>query len=170
MLLRRLCPALALLLPHVALAQDAETATGSLTIVQPLTITKDADLRFGSIVKPSTTGSVAISTTGARSVTDGVQALSAGDTPQAARFTVAGAGGRALSIQIPPVITLSSGTHALLVTTTSNLTGALAAQVLSGSPETAGSLEVRVGGSVALASTTQPGNYTGVLTVSAAYN
>ncbi|NLS25749.1 hypothetical protein S2M10_07200 [Sphingomonas sp. S2M10] len=170
MLLRRLCPALALLLPHAALAQVAETATGSLTIVQPLTITKDADLRFGSIVKPWTTGSVAISTTGARSVTDGVQALSAGDTPQAARFTVAGAGGRALSIQIPPVITLSSGTHALLVTTTSNLTGALAAQVLSGSPKTAGSLEVRVGGSVALASTTQPGNYTGVLTVSAAYN
>nr|WP_315383173.1 DUF4402 domain-containing protein [uncultured Sphingomonas sp.] len=170
MLLRKLCPALALLLPHAAMAQAADTATGSLTIVQPLTITKDADLRFGSIVKPSTSGSVAISTAGARSVTDGVQALSAGDTPQAARFTVAGAGGRALSIQIPPSITLSSGTHALLVTTTSNLTGSLAAQVLSGTPEVSGSLEVRVGGSVALTSTTEPGTYMGVLTVSAAYN
>lgn len=170
MVLRNLCATLALLLPNVAVAQVAETATGSLTIVQPLTITKDADLRFGSIVKPSTSGSVAISTAGARSVTDGVQGLSGGDTPQAARFTVAGAGGRALSIQIPPSITLSSGTHALLVTTTSNLTGAMAAQVLSGTPETSGTLEVRVGGSVALASTTEPGIYTGVLTVSAAYN
>jgi hypothetical protein len=162
--------AFALLLSHAAMAQVGDTATGSLTIVQPLTITKDADLRFGSIVKPTTTGSVAISPAGARSVTDGVQALSAGDTPQAARFTVAGAGGRALSIQIPPTITLSSGAHALLVTTTSNLAGALAGQVLSGTPETSGSLEVRVGGSVALAGTTEPGTYTGVLTVSAAYN
>ncbi|MET3709483.1 hypothetical protein ABIC65_000163 [Sphingomonas trueperi] len=170
MLFRTICPAFALLLPHVAMAQVAETATGSLTIVQPLTITKDADLRFGSIVKPSSSGSVAISTAGARSVTDGVQALSAGDTPQAARFTVSGAGGRALSIQIPPSITLSSGPHALLVTTTSNLAGPLAAQMLSGTPDTSGTLEVRVGGSVALASTTEPGTYTGVLTVSAAYN
>jgi hypothetical protein len=170
MLLRTLCPAFALVLPHAAMAQVAETATGSLTIVQPLTITKDADLRFGSIVKPSTSGSVAISTAGARSVTDGVQALSAGDTPQAARFTVSGAGGHALSIQIAPSITISSGTHALLVTTTNNLTGALAAQVLSGTPEASGTLEVRVGGSVSLASTTEPGTYTGVLTVSAAYN
>jgi hypothetical protein len=146
MLFHTICLAFALLLPHAAMAQVAETATGSLTIVQPLTIIKDADLRFGSIVKPTTTGSVAISTTGARSVTDGVQALSARGTPQAARFTVAGAGGRALSIQIPPTITLSSDTHALLVTTTSNLKGALAAQVLSGTPDTSGTLEVRVGG------------------------
>ncbi|WP_313540470.1 DUF4402 domain-containing protein [Sphingomonas sp.] len=170
MVLRKLCAALALLLPHAAMAQVAETATASLTIVQPLTITKDADLRFGSIVKPSGSGFVAISTAGTRSVTDGVQAVSAGDTPQAARFTVSGAGGRALSIQIPPSIILSSGPHALLVTTTSNLSGALAAQVLSGTPETSGSLEVRVGGSVALASTTEPGTHIGVLSVSAAYN
>jgi hypothetical protein len=170
MLLRSLSLAFALLLPHTAIAQATDTATGSLTIVQPLTMTKDADLRFGSIVKPSTNGSVAISTAGARSFTDGVQALSAGDTPQAARFTVAGVGGGTLSIQIPPSVVLSSGTHALLVTTTSNLTGSLAAQVLSGSPEKAGTLEVRVGGSVALTSSTEPGTYTGVLTVSAAYN
>lgn len=170
MVLRKILAAIAILLPHGAMAQVADTASGSLTIVQPLTITKDADLRFGSIVKPEASGSVAISTAGARSVSDGVQALSAGDTPQAARFTVAGSGGHALSIQIPPSITLSSGANALVVTTTNNLTGSLAAQVLSGSPETSGSLEVRVGGSVALASTTEPGTYTGVLTVSAAYN
>lgn len=170
MVLRKLSPALALFLPYTAMAQVSETATGSLTIVQPLTITKEADLRFGSIVKPSSSGSVSVSTSGARSVTDGVEALSAGDTPQAARFTVAGAGGSALSIQIPPSITLSSGTHALQVTTTSNLSGSLAAQVLSGTADKTGSLEVRVGGSVALASTTEPGTYTGVLTVSTAYN
>lgn len=170
MVLRKFGAALALALPHVAMAQEAGTATGSLTIVQPLTITKDADLRFGSIVKPSASGSVAISTAGARSVSDGVQALSAGDTPQAARFTVSGAVGHALSIQIPASITLNSGTHALLVTTTNNLSGGPDGQILGGTPDSSGSLEVRVGGSVALASSTEPGIYTGVLTVSAAYN
>lgn len=170
MVFRKLCPALTFLLPHVAMAQVAETATGTLTIVQPLTITKDADLRFGSIVKPSTSGSIAISTAGARSVTEGVHALSAGDAPQAARFRVSGAGGRALSIQIPSSVVLNSGTHALLVTTTSNLTGALTAQALSGTHEISGTLEVRVGGSVALTGSTEPGTYSGVLTVSAAYN
>ena len=153
-----------------AVAQSA-TGTGSITVVRPLTVTRDADLRFGTVVRPLTgAGTAVIDTAGARSVTGGVVTLSSGDVPQAAQFTIAGEGAQSVSVTIPASFSIANQTETLMVTTTSNLTGSAASQVLSGAIGSAGSLVVNVGGAVPIASTTATGIYTGTFTVSAAYN
>ncbi|MBD7941580.1 DUF4402 domain-containing protein [Brevundimonas guildfordensis] len=155
-----------------ALAQSASTTgSGSITVIRPLTITKTADLKFGTVVRPSTgAGSVAVSAAGARSVAGGVVGLSSGDTPAAAAFTVAGEGGQSVSVTIPATFSMANGSDTLTVTTSNSLTGSAASQTLSNALGSAGSLAFTVGGSVPVASTTATGAYTGSFTVSAAYN
>ncbi|QQN73724.1 DUF4402 domain-containing protein [Croceicoccus sp. YJ47] len=154
-----------------ATAQSSATANGSLTIVQPLTITKNADLRFGSILRSTTSdGTVQVDVSGLRSVSGGVESMDAGDTPQAAAFTIAGEGGHAVSVTIPSSFVLSNGSEMLTVATAHNLSGSLSAQTLSGSAGAAGQLDVRVGGSVAVSTATVAGLYSGSFTVSTAYN
>jgi Domain of unknown function (DUF4402) len=155
-----------------ALAQSASTTgTGSITVIRPLTLTKNADLRFGTVVRPSSgAGTAVVSAAGARSVTGGVVGLSSGDTPQAAQFTVDGEGGQSISVTIPATFSIANGTDTLTVTTSNNLSGSAASQTLSNALGSAGSLSFRVGGSVPVASTTATGAYTGTFTVSAAYN
>ena len=113
---------------------------------------------------------MAVSAAGARTVAGGVVGLASGDTPQAAQFTVDGEGGQSVSVTIPATFTMANGTDTLTVTTTNNLSGSAAAQTLSNSLGSAGSLAFRVGGSVPVASTSPSGVYTGSFTVSAAYN
>lgn len=155
-----------------AFAQSASTTgTGSITVIRPLTLTKNADLKFGSVVRPSTgSGNVVVSSAGARSVTGSVVALSSGDSPQAAQFTVDGEGGQSVSVTIPATFTMANGSDTLTVTTSNNLTGSAAAQTLSNALGAAGSLVFKVGGSVPVLSTTPTGAYSGTFTVSAAYN
>jgi len=155
-----------------AMAQSASTTgTGSITVIRPLTITKNADLKFGTVVRPSTgSGTVTISAAGARSVAGGVVGLSSGDTPQAAQFTVDGEGGQSISVTIPGTFSIANGSDTLTVTTSNNLTGSAAAQTLSNALGAAGSLVFKVGGSVPVAATSPTGVYTGTFTVSAAYN
>jgi microcystin-dependent protein len=153
-----------------AFAQSA-TGTGSITVVRPLTVTRNADLRFGTVVRPSTgAGTTVIDAGGARSVTGGVVALSSGDLPQAAQFTIAGEGAQSVSVTVPATFSIANQTETLTVTTTNSLTGSAATQALSGAIGAAGSLVVNVGGSVPITSTTPTGLYTGTFTVSAAYN
>lgn len=157
--------------PALAQSSGQATGTGAITIVRPLTVTKNADLRFGTVVRPASgAGSVAVSAAGARTVAGGVVGLASGDTPQAAQFTVDGEGGQSVSVTIPSTFTMANGTDTLTVTTTNNLSGSAAAQTLSNSLGSAGTLAFRVGGSVPVASTSPSGVYTGSFTVSAAYN
>ncbi|SDR13687.1 protein of unknown function [Brevundimonas sp. 374] len=155
-----------------ALAQSASTTgSGSITVIRPLTITKTADLKFGTVVRPGTgSGTVVVSSAGARSVTGGVVGLNSGDTPAAAAFSVAGEGGQSVSVTIPATFSMANGTDTLTVTTSNSLTGSAASQTLSNALGSAGSLAFSVGGSVPVASTTATGAYTGTFTVSAAYN
>ena len=155
-----------------AMAQSASTTgQGSITVIRPLTITKNADLAFGTVVRPSTgAGTAGVSAAGVRSVTGGVVGLSSGDTPQAAQFTVDGEGGQSVSVTIPATFSIANGSDTLTVTTSNNLTGSAAAQTLSNALGSAGSLVFKVGGSVPVASTAPTGLYSGAFTVSAAYN
>jgi len=155
-----------------AMAQSASTTgQGSITVIRPLTITKNADLAFGTVVRPSTgAGTAVVSAAGVRSVTGGVVGLSSGDTPQAAQFTVDGEGGQSVSVTIPATFSIANGSDTLTVTTSNNLTGSAAAQTLSNALGSAGSLVFKVGGSVPVASTAPTGLYSGAFTVSAAYN
>ena len=157
--------------PAMAQSTASTTGTGSITVIRPLTITKNADLKFGTVVRPSTAaGSVVVSAAGARTVSGGVVALASGDTPQAAQFTVDGEGGQSISVTIPATFTMANGVDSLTVTTTNNLAGSAGAQTLSNALGSAGTMSFRVGGSVPVASTTNTGAYTGTFTVSAAYN
>ncbi|RZJ95732.1 MAG: DUF4402 domain-containing protein [Brevundimonas sp.] len=163
---------LAVAVASPALAQSASTTgSGSITVIRPLTVTKNADLHFGTVVRPSTgSGTVTVSAAGARSVSGGVVGLSSGDTPQAAQFTVDGEGGQSISVTIPATFSIANGSDTLTVTTSNNLTGSAAAQTLSNALGAAGSLVFKVGGSVPVASSSPTGVYTGSFTVSAAYN
>ncbi|CAN5346653.1 hypothetical protein BH10PSE1_BH10PSE1_21040 [soil metagenome] len=153
-------------------AQSASTTgTGSITVIRPITITKTSDMKFGTVVRPTTgSGTVVLTAAGVRSVTGGVAALASGDTPVAAAFNVAGEGGQSVSITIPTTFTMTSGADSLTVTTSNNLTGSASAQTLSNALGAAGSLAFAVGGSVPISSTQTTGAYTGSFTVSAAYN
>jgi hypothetical protein len=155
-----------------AMAQSASTTgSGSITVIRPLTITKNADLKFGTVVRPATgSGTVTVSAAGARSVAGGVVGLSSGDTPQAAQFTIDGEGGQSISVTVPGTFSIANGSDTLTVTTSNNLTGSAAAQTLSNALGAAGSLTFKVGGSVPVDSTSPTGVYTGAFTVSAAYN
>ncbi|WP_428156181.1 DUF4402 domain-containing protein [Brevundimonas sp.] len=154
-----------------AMAQSSATGSGSITVIRPLTITKTADLKFGTVVRPGTgSGTVVVSAAGARSVTGGVVGLASGDTPAAAAFSVAGEGGQSVSVTIPATFTMANGSDNLTVTTSNSLTGSVASQTLSNALGSAGSLAFSVGGSVTIISTAATGAYTGTFTVSAAYN
>lgn len=155
-----------------ALAQSASTTgTGSITVIRPISLTKTSDMKFGTVVRPPTgSGTVVLTTAGVRSVTGGVGAVTAGDAPVAATFSVAGEGGQSVSITVPATITMISGADSLTVTTSNNLTGSPSAQTLSNALGSVGSLAFSIGGSVPISSTQATGAYVGSFTVSAAYN
>ncbi|MES2035843.1 MAG: DUF4402 domain-containing protein [Pseudomonadota bacterium] len=157
--------------PALAQSTASATGTGSITVIRPLTLTKNADLKFGTVVRPSTgSGTVVISAAGARTVTGGVVGLASGDTPAAAQFTLDGEGGQSVSVTVPATFTMANGIDNLTVTTSNNLAGSAAAQTLSNALGSAGALTFKVGGSVPITSTATTGVYTGSFIVSAAYN
>lgn len=146
---------------------DSETATGSVTIIRPLTITKNSDLAFGRIVQPRTgTGTVALANTGNSVVAAAGAVALTGITTSRAQFTVDGEGGQVVTTSIPSTVSLDNGPSSIVVAlapdfgSTVTLSGALAA---------AGSSTLNVGGSFNLPSTQTPGAYTGSFTVTVAY-
>jgi hypothetical protein len=148
---------------------QSDTGSGTITILRPVTVTKDADLAFGTVTRPASgSGLVTVATTGARTVAAGIVEVGAGTT--AAQFTIDGEGGQSVSITVDANFNMSQGGTDLAVTTSNNLPGGLTTQALSGSLGSAGALVVLVGGEVTLADTTPTGTYTGTFTVAAAYN
>lgn len=157
--------------PAFAQSSASTTGSGSVTVIRPITVTKNQDLRFGTVVRPATgAGTAVVSTANARTVTGGVVGLTSGDTPQAAQFTIDGEGGQSVSVTIPATFAIANGVDSLTVTTSNNLTGSAAAQTLSNTLGAAGALVFRVGGSIPVASTSATGLYTGTFSVTAAYN
>lgn len=162
-----LSAAAALVLSSLAAAPAfAASASGdaSVTVLRALTVTKNADLTFGTVVRPATTGTVEVTTAGARNFTGGVTGVGAGFGN--ADFTVAGEGGQAISVTVPATITLANGGDNLTVNTSNTGSGS---QTLSGSLGGAGSHNVKVGGTITILSTTATGTYTGPFLVSTDY-
>uniref|UniRef100_UPI0037BF8B3D DUF4402 domain-containing protein n=1 Tax=Brevundimonas sp. TaxID=1871086 RepID=UPI0037BF8B3D len=55
--------------PAFAQSSASTTGSGSITVIRPLTITKTADLKFGTVVRPASgSGTAVVSAAGARSV------------------------------------------------------------------------------------------------------
>jgi hypothetical protein len=99
----------------VTLGQYTQSASQTLTnlpagaiIEIPLTLNKDMDLSFGSVVPGNTPGTVIIyaSASASRTSTGGVSVLSQ-DTFNAACFSITGTAGTSYSISLPNSVTLS---------------------------------------------------------------
>jgi hypothetical protein len=153
-----------------AQATASATANATVTVIQPISVAKNKDLAFGTLVKPgSGSGTATISNAGVRSVASGVQALSS-TTPSQAQFTITGEGGQSISVTVPSSVTLASGANSLNVSLTNDMTGSASSQVLSGAIGASGTLTVNVGGSVTLPSTQATGVYSATVTLTASYN
>lgn len=153
-----------------AFAQSADTsnatATTSVTIIRPLTITKTSDLAFGRIVRPRTgTGTVTLANTG-NSVVAAAGAVALASTTSRAIFTIAGEGAQALTTTIAPSVSLTSGTNTLSVTLLPDFTSTV---TLDGALAAAGAKTLNVGGSFNLLDTQASGAYTGTFQVTVAY-
>jgi hypothetical protein len=145
-------------------ANAAENANASVTVLRPLTVNSDRNLVFGTLVRPAVDKTVSVSAAGDR-LLDGVTA--AAGTATSARFTVTGEGGQAVTVTVPASVTMTNNAASLVVTTVSSGDGSAN---LSNALGASGAREVLVGGSFPLTSTTAAGTYIGTFTVTATYN
>jgi hypothetical protein len=149
------------------LAQSSATVTVNATgrIIAPMTLTKNSDLTFGTIIKPSTGAGTVTIGTGADTValTGGAAAMGA---VSRAKFTVGGEGGQTYAVTVPSSFVLSSGGNNLTVALTPSATSG----TLSGALGASGTDTINVGGAFTVASTQATGAYTGSFAVTTAYN
>ena len=138
-----------------ALAQETAGASASVTIIEPLSVAKTQDLRFGAVSVGAQEGTVTISPAGILSVSGGASLVSGG-AASAAQFTVSGEGDAAYSISVPTSFSLGP----LLASTAGHVS----------SLPTAGATTFAVGATLTLPAQAPPGQYNGTLTVTAAYD
>jgi len=153
-----------------AQSSSTQSTTTSVKIVQPITLTKNSDLAFGTVVKPNTgANSVTISNASDTPALSGAGdgALAASTTSRAA-FTVSGEGGSAFSVTVPASVTMtrSGGAQTLAV----NLTASSASGTLSGSIGSTGTASFTVGGAFPVSAGTVSGSYSGAFNTVVAYN
>jgi hypothetical protein len=153
-----------------AQSSATQSTTGTGTILQPISLTKDSDLAFGLIVRPSSgTNTVTINqTTGARALSGGGNAALVTSTTSRATYTVGGEGASTFSITVPANfnMTRSGGSETLAVTLTPTATSG----TLSGSAGASGTATFGVGGAFPLDNTTVTGAYSGTFNTTVAYN
>lgn len=146
------------------------TANGTAAIVQPVTLVKNTDLAFGSLVRPSTgANTVTIDqSSGARSLSGGGDASLAASTISRATYSVGGEGGASFSVTVPGSFTMTrtGGSETLPV----SLTASALSGSLNGSLGGVGGANFGVGGSLPLSSSTVPGDYHGTFDVTVGYN
>ena len=143
------------------------TANATATIVQAVSITKNADLNFGKIIAdPTEEGKVAIQTDGTRTIAAGnVVLFNTESNHQAASFKASGSAGRTYSLSFPASATLTreGGSETMTVEGfVHNATGRL--------DDATGEETFNVGGTLKVGANQAPGQYTGTFTVTAAYN
>ena len=154
--------------PAFAQSSASASASGTTQIIRPIAIAKDADLAFGTIIRPTSgTGSIAIANS-ADSVTAGSGAASGGGTVSRAKFSITGEGGQTVSISVPASFDLSGPSASTLTVTLDGDLGA--STTLSNSLGSEGSASLNVGGSFSLPSTQTLGAYSGSFQVDVAYN
>jgi hypothetical protein len=147
-----------------------QSTTTTVKIVQPITLTKNADLAFGTMVKPNSGANTVTVSTGSDTPTltgPGDAALAASTASRAA-FTVGGEGGSAFSVTVPSSVTMTrtGGAQTLAVT----LTASSSSGTLSGSIGSSGSASFTVGGAFTATAGTASGDYTGAFNTTVAYN
>lgn len=155
-----------------AQASASQATQSTVTVFRPITLTKNTDLSFGTVVRPATgSGTITISQTdGSRSLSGSGALLSTGPnaSPGRATYTVNGEGGQTFSISVPANfnMTRSGGSETITVVLTPTATTG----TLSNALGQAGSSTFGVGGQIPINDTTASGAYTGSFTTTVAYN
>lgn len=145
---------------HGAGASGAATAV----TLRPLSIVNTEDLVFGTLLRGTTAGTAVIDPdTGGRSVTGGV--LPAGGSPRAAQFFTYGGPNQNLQVNRGPLPVLNrAGGGASMNVTQLTLNGPTLRFLNS-----AGVLDLRVGGTLAVAANQQEGDYSGTFQIIVTY-
>lgn len=148
----------------------SDSLVGNITakVIRPINIAKTADLQFGRVTRPSTgTGSLVLTPGGVASVTGSNVIRFPSPAPAPAAFTVTGEGGQAVTVSVPSTVTMTGSAGSVIATTAATGNGS---QVLSGALGSAGTLQVRVGGTIPLSGSTAIGTLSGTLVVTVQYN
>lgn len=99
----------------IGYSQASATATTSVTIVKPISITKAEDMDFAEIAVSETNGTVILAPDGSRTVTGGAAFPSRSNlSPQAASFSVKGES-YAYTVSVPSEIILTDGNNQMTV-------------------------------------------------------
>ncbi len=157
-----------MLAPAAAQAAPGNTrsvsGTATAAIIRPIAIAATASLRFGVIARPSTAGTLTVSTTGAVSTTGGVtgsNAINQGAIgPRAGTFRVSGEPGRTFVVILPPTATVTAPGGSMTISL-------FTVGALTGSP--AGTLDIAVGGTLAVGANQAVGAYNGIYKITATY-
>ena len=145
-------------------ATASSSAISSARIVQPLEITKQADLSFGNIASGVPAGKVNIATNGMRTASGGVTLISAGSVSSAASFDIQEYPLATFSIVLPGSISIHSANKSMLVkdfVSSLGTTSSLDAQ---------GVATIHIGASLIVSAKQSQGLYSGTFDVVAAYN
>lgn len=132
------------------------TATAKAQILRQITVTKTADLDFGTIVTAATPSTVIVSTGGVRTCGVGLVCTNA---VSAGAFTIVGTTGATVTIASDPTVSLTSGANSM----TATLLTSAATRVLTGTDA------FNVGGTLAVGGNQADGAYTGTFTVTVNY-
>lgn len=167
---------LAVVSMHTARAADNATASATAVVLQPIAVTKAADLVFGNLVAGN--GTVTLATDGTRT-RSGTAVLPTGVAAAAARFDVTGEGANTFSIDYTgsdSVLTdASANTMAVNWITEAVTTATPTGKTNENTDATTGTLSagaayIYVGAKLTVGGAQAAGTYTGVVKVTVAYN
>lgn len=152
-----------------AQSSASQSVNGTMTLYQPITLTKNSDLSFGTLIRPgSGNGNATIdASSGGLTSTGGVGIVTA-STHSRATFTVSGEGGLNFTVTTPQSFTMtrSGGSDTVQVA----LNATTGSGTLSGSNGATGTATFGVGGQIQLSNGTPTGAYSGSFTIMVAYN
>jgi len=149
-----------------SLVSATPQAVAKVRILKALTLTRNADLDFGTVVLGSGAWGgevVSVDTAGAR-ICGGGTNLTCSATPAAAAYNVTGSNNAVVVVTVPASVVITNGTDNLTVTTSKSI-GATVTMPNSGNT----GVDFNIGGSITLASTTADGFYQGDIVVTADY-
>lgn len=150
--------------PAVAQTVATEPAEVRGTVLQPLTLTENANLDFGTVLSSAALGTVSINAdTNVRSFSGGVTGVAI-NPGHRAEFTGYGTPGTQVNLALSYPAFLSSGTNVIAVNTMGFDSGGTSRTIGAG-----GTFNVAVGGTFDIAANQPNGLYTGTFTVTAQY-
>jgi len=143
------------------------SGTAAAAVVTPVSMTNLGNMRFGNLARPSTSGTLTLSPTGAVTTSGGVtgnQAIAQGSTgPTPGTFSITAGSNQAFTVFGPITFNISNGAATMPVTL---LTGALQQQSNNG---TTVNYLLTVGGTLSVAGNQAIGAYSGSYTLTTVY-